>query len=56
MMIPDVLKGETQDLQLQWIPFLGIKGGVLVDPLSVLMSKVVARVPHRCVQHPLHAE
>jgi NADH-quinone oxidoreductase subunit L len=42
--IPDVLKGETHDLQVQWIPSLGIKAGVLVDPLSVLMSNVVAWV------------
>jgi NADH-quinone oxidoreductase subunit L len=44
MMIPSVLKGETQDLQVQWIPSLGIKAGMLVDPLSVLMSNVVAWV------------
>jgi NADH-quinone oxidoreductase subunit L len=43
-MIPDVLKGETHDLQIQWIPSLGVKAGVLVDPLSVLMSNVVAWV------------
>ena len=42
MMIPDVLNGQTQDLQVQWISSLGIKAGVLVDPLSVLMSNVVA--------------
>jgi NADH-quinone oxidoreductase subunit L len=44
MMIPDVLKGETHDLQVHWIQSLGIKAGVLVDPLSVLMSNVVAWV------------
>ena len=44
MMIPDVLKGEAHDLQVQWIQSLGIKAGVLVDPLSVLMSNVVAWV------------
>ncbi|HXZ98632.1 MAG TPA: NADH-quinone oxidoreductase subunit L [Candidatus Acidoferrum sp.] len=43
-MIPDVLRGETHDLQVQWIPSLGLKAGVLVDPLSVLMSNVVAWV------------
>ncbi len=43
-MIPDVLKGETHDLQIQWIPSLGVTAGVLVDPLSVLMSNVVAWV------------
>jgi NADH-quinone oxidoreductase subunit L len=43
-MIPDVLRGETYDLQIQWIPSLGVKAGVLVDPLSVLMSNVVAWV------------
>jgi NADH-quinone oxidoreductase subunit L len=43
-MIPDVLGGETYDLQVQWIPSLGVKAGVLVDPLSVLMSNVVAWV------------
>ena len=44
MMIPDVLDGQTYDLQVQWIPSLGIKAGMLVDPLSVLMSNVVAWV------------
>jgi len=44
MMIPDVLSGETHDLQVQWIASLGIKAGMLVDPLSVLMSNVVAWV------------
>lgn len=43
-MIPDALRGETADLQVQWIPSLGIKAGVLVDPLSVLMSNIVAWV------------
>jgi len=43
-MIPDALSGETVDLQVQWIPSLGINAGVLVDPLSVLMSNVVAWV------------
>ena len=43
-MIPDVLRGESTDLQFQWIPSLGIKAGVLIDPLSVLMSNVVAWV------------
>jgi len=43
-MIPDVLRGETADLQVQWIPSLGIKAGLLVDPLSVLMANVVAWV------------
>lgn len=43
-MIPDVLNGQTVDLQVQWIPSLGIKAGVLVDPLSVLMANVVAWV------------
>ncbi len=43
-MIPDVLSGKTADLQVQWIPSLGIKAGVLIDPLSVLMANVVAWV------------
>jgi len=43
-MIPDALRGVTADLQVQWIPSLGIKAGVLVDPLSVLMSNIVAWV------------
>ncbi len=43
-MIPSALNGETTDLQVDWIPSLGIKAGVLVDPLSVLMSNVVAWV------------
>jgi NADH-quinone oxidoreductase subunit L len=44
MMIPDVLRGETHDLQVDWIASLGVKAGVLVDPLSVLMANVVAWV------------
>ena len=43
-MIPDALNGGTVDLQVQWIPSLGINAGVLIDPLSVLMSNVVAWV------------
>jgi NADH-quinone oxidoreductase subunit L len=43
-MIPDVLRGETHDLQVEWIASLGVKAGVLVDPLSVLMANVVAWV------------
>jgi NADH-quinone oxidoreductase subunit L len=43
-MIPDVLKGESIDLQVDWIPSLGIKAGLLIDPLSALMSNVVAWV------------
>jgi len=43
-MIPDALNGKTTDLQVQWIPSLGIKAGMLIDPLSVLMSNVVAWV------------
>ncbi len=43
-MIPDALRGESVDLQVEWIPSLGIKAGVLVDPLSVLMSNIVAWV------------
>ncbi len=43
-LIPEVLTGEGIDLQVEWIPSLGIKAGVLIDPLSVLMSNVVAWV------------
>jgi len=43
-LVPEVLTGKTIDLQVEWIPSLGIKAGVLVDPLSVLMANVVAWV------------
>lgn len=42
MLLPTILSGSIQDLQVSWIPSLGIKAGVLVDPLSVIMANVVS--------------
>jgi NADH-quinone oxidoreductase subunit L len=43
-MIPEALNGGTTDLQVRWIPSLGINAGMLIDPLSILMSNIVAWV------------
>ncbi|MEM2942485.1 MAG: hypothetical protein QXT81_03590, partial [Candidatus Bathyarchaeia archaeon] len=38
-MIPQVLSlhGEARGLSVPWIPQIGLRAGVLVDPLSVFM-------------------
>lgn len=42
MLLPDALAGKTVHFQLNWIPSLGVKAGVLVDPLSAYMANIVA--------------
>jgi NADH-quinone oxidoreductase subunit L len=42
LMVPDAVAGRTADLQYNWIPSIGFKAGVLVDPISVLLANVVA--------------
>jgi NADH-quinone oxidoreductase subunit L len=44
LLIPSVLSGTAQDVQIDWITSLNIKAGVLVDPLSVIMANVVSWV------------
>jgi len=43
-MIPQVLtlRGEARDLAVPWIPQIGLKAGVLLDPLSVFMANVAS--------------
>jgi len=43
-MIPDVFMGNVVDWQIPWISSLGINLGVLMDPLSVLMTSVVSGI------------
>jgi len=40
-LIPDALTGNMVDYQIPWTSSLGVNLGVLVDPLSVLMSNIV---------------
>ncbi len=44
LLIPIIMSGSTQDLQVSWISSLGINAGVLLDPLSIIMANVVAWV------------
>ena len=44
LLIPSVLSGSVQDVQVPWITSLNIKAGVLIDPLSVIMANVVSWV------------
>ncbi len=41
-MIPDALAGRVHWDQVEWIPGLDIKAGVLADPLSVFLANIVA--------------
>ncbi len=43
-MIPSGLAGEINHFQVNWIPALNIKAGVLADPLSIFMANVVGWV------------
>ncbi len=45
-MIPQVLSshGEAVDWTISWIPQIGLKAGVLVDPLSVFMANIAAGI------------
>ncbi len=40
-LIPDALTGNIVDYQIPWTSSLGVNLGILVDPLSVLMSNIV---------------
>lgn len=42
LLLPTALLGETIHSQVSWIPALGIKAGVLADPLSIFMANIVA--------------
>jgi NADH-quinone oxidoreductase subunit L len=44
LLIPMVLSGTAQDVQLDWISSLNIKAGILLDPLSIIMANTVAWV------------
>lgn len=45
-MIPQVMShhGEAFDWTISWIPQIGLKAGVLIDPLSVFMANVAAGI------------
>lgn len=43
-MIPDVHAGNFVNWEGPWVPSLGINLGVLMDPLSVLMTSVVSGI------------
>lgn len=42
LLIPLVVSGTAQDIQINWIPSLNIKAGILLDPLSIIMANVVS--------------
>ena len=42
LLFPMILAGSVQDVQVNWITSVGIKAGVLLDPLSVIMANTVA--------------
>jgi len=42
LLIPNLLAGTAQDVQVAWISSLNINAGVLLDPLSIIMANVVA--------------
>lgn len=42
LLLPTALQSETIHSQVSWIPALGIKAGVLADPLSIFMANIVA--------------
>ena len=44
LLIPLVLSGSAQDVQVNWITSLNINAGVLLDPLSIIMANAVAWV------------
>jgi len=41
-MLPDVYNGYSRDISVEWIPFLNLSIGMLVDSLSVFMASVVS--------------
>ena len=42
LLIPLALSEPPQDLQVDWIPSLNIKAGILLDPLTIIMVNVVS--------------
>jgi len=44
LLLPVVMSGVPQDVQVNWIASLNINAGILLDPLSVIMANVVAWV------------
>jgi NADH-quinone oxidoreductase subunit L len=42
LLFPNILSGSVQDVQVDWITSVGIKAGVLLDPLSIIMANTVA--------------
>jgi len=44
LLIPSILAGSVQDVQVNWITSLNIKAGILLDPLSIILANVVSWV------------
>jgi NADH-quinone oxidoreductase subunit L len=44
LLLPSVLSGVTEDLQLTWISSLNINAGILLDALSIIMANTVSWV------------
>ena len=44
LLIPSLMSGSVQDVQVNWITSLNIKAGVLLDPLSIILANVVSWV------------
>ena len=42
LLIPSIMTGNVQDLQVPWIASLNINAGILLDPLSIIMANVVS--------------
>ena len=41
-MLPDIYNGVSMDINVEWIPFLNLSAGILVDSLSVFMASIVS--------------
>jgi NADH-quinone oxidoreductase subunit L len=42
LLVPVILTGNVQDIQLPWISSLNINAGILLDPLSIIVANVVS--------------
>ena len=42
LLLPFVLSGNVQDVQVPWITSLNITAGILLDPLSIIMANIVS--------------
>jgi NADH-quinone oxidoreductase subunit L len=42
LLFPMILSGAVEDVQVSWITSVGIKAGILLDPLSIIMANTVA--------------